>query len=634
MTPSPVHGTPRDRVIGDQGTEAIEELVDEFVLSRIGAMPAGPGTLLRFHRDRVGALAPLSLRSHAPMQRSTARSQNAPMPTPRSLRLVARAAATAALFGLLTAIGSAQAVLRVDADLTSGANDGSSWANAYQGSAGLHQALSVAQPGDEVWLRVGTYRPAAVANPAAQFSLATDNVTVRGGFAGTEVTPLERVLDAGRETVLSGDLLGDDDGTTASTVDNSALVLRVAANGASLEDLRVTGGGNQVDGASFWLSGTLGSPATRDGAVRRCVFDGGLGSGAVVQSNAATTRIVDCTFRANVGNGLEVVSRERRIQIDRCWTLDNGGDGLAVSTNDPGLPVTNVVSARNGGRGIFLRFVDSEGFAGASFEHCTVAHNSGFALEVDACCGVAFTNFVDSIARGNNGGLAQFSNGGTAASLPSQTNSLVQGAPGADADPLFQDPANGDYRLGPGSPAIDRAASPDGVPFDAAGQYRAFDVPAAGALGSDSDLGALEATGTLGRHDECSAELNSTGRAGRLFARGSDEVLAGAFSLVADQLPPGQFCVLLASRTRGLVPAVGGPGTLCLGRSIGRFNAPGQVLPASVEGFFALSIDLAQVPQPSAFVAVHPGDTWRFQLWHRDVPGPSQFTGVVTVAFR
>lgn len=46
-------------------------------------------------------------------------------------------------------------------------------------------------------------------------------------------------------------------------------------------------------------------------------------------------------------------------------------------------------------------------------------------------------------------------------------------------------------------------------------------------------------------------------------------------------------------------------------------------------GSISLAIDLASTPRPTGSVPTSPGDTWHFQLWHRDgIPsGPtSNFT--------
>jgi hypothetical protein len=42
--------------------------------------------------------------------------------------------------------------LFVDANLATGANDGSSWVDAFQGSGGLQSALALAALGDEIWV--------------------------------------------------------------------------------------------------------------------------------------------------------------------------------------------------------------------------------------------------------------------------------------------------------------------------------------------------------------------------------------------------------------------------------------------------------------------------------------------------
>lgn len=100
----------------------------------------------------------------------------------------------------------------VDAD-ANGANDGSSWVDAFNH---LQDALAVAIYGDEIQVAEGVYKPDedsnhpdGTGNREATFQL-IDGVAVRGGYAGSgEPEPNARDFNA-YETVLSGDLNGDD----------------------------------------------------------------------------------------------------------------------------------------------------------------------------------------------------------------------------------------------------------------------------------------------------------------------------------------------------------------------------------------------------------------------------------------
>jgi uncharacterized repeat protein (TIGR01451 family) len=109
-------------------------------------------------------------------------------------------------FGSCTAVGA----LCVNW-AANGANDGGSWADAF---TDLQDALAVAQPGDEIWVAAGVYKPTD--NPTdreASFHL-VNGVAVYGGFAAWETSRDQRDWET-NITVLSGDI--DDNDLTDPT---------------------------------------------------------------------------------------------------------------------------------------------------------------------------------------------------------------------------------------------------------------------------------------------------------------------------------------------------------------------------------------------------------------------------------
>ena len=106
-----------------------------------------------------------------------------------------------------------RAVIYVDAD-ASGANDGSSWADAYNYlQDGLADANSSEKP-VEIRVAQGIYKPDQGANQSPGDRQATfqliNGVTIKGGFAGfSEPDPNARDISR-YETILSGDLDGND----------------------------------------------------------------------------------------------------------------------------------------------------------------------------------------------------------------------------------------------------------------------------------------------------------------------------------------------------------------------------------------------------------------------------------------
>src|SRR5262245_58689239 len=120
-----------------------------------------------------------------------------------------------------------------------GPADGSSWATAFPD---LQDALAIAPPGCEIWVAGGEYHPdKGTGKKSLSFDL-PDGVAVYGGFSGTE-SSLEQRDRASNATILSGDLLGNDQPGFVNMQDNSFHVVRAldTLSGATLDGCSVTG---------------------------------------------------------------------------------------------------------------------------------------------------------------------------------------------------------------------------------------------------------------------------------------------------------------------------------------------------------------------------------------------------------
>ncbi len=115
-----------------------------------------------------------------------------------------------------------------------GANNGTSWANAY---TDLQSALSASSSGDEIWVAAGTYKPTSGTDRTISFTL-KNGVAIYGGFAGTETSRKQRDC-ATNTTILSGDI-----GTADNKSDNSFHVVAAQDVGdtAVLDGFMITGG--------------------------------------------------------------------------------------------------------------------------------------------------------------------------------------------------------------------------------------------------------------------------------------------------------------------------------------------------------------------------------------------------------
>ena len=143
----------------------------------------------------------------------------------------------------------------VNAAATAGSNNGTSWANAY---TSLQTALENANPGDQIWVAKGTYKPSSVydlPNPTHVIDPTIDptryyhfrmkaDVAIYGGFAGNEARSYDLSLRdfTTNETILSGDI-----GTEKDYSDNCCHVIynpesSALTGTAVLDGFTVTGG--------------------------------------------------------------------------------------------------------------------------------------------------------------------------------------------------------------------------------------------------------------------------------------------------------------------------------------------------------------------------------------------------------
>ena len=231
-------------------------------------------------------------------------------------------------------------VVYVDDDAT-GANVGTSWADAF---VYLQDALAVARRGDRIRVAQGVYKPdqgagISAGDREATFYLVSD-VTLAGGYAGLAGgDPDERDIER-YETILTGDLNGDDNEVTQAhhlsdltrRGDNSVSVVvadRVVASvldGFTIRDghaPEITGG-HATDGGGGLriIGGSL--------IVRRCTFTRNWGpeGGAMFIRHArgdmeTLSEIHDSRFLVNasgesgglrIGHGL---LRQRRGDVHR-----------------------------------------------------------------------------------------------------------------------------------------------------------------------------------------------------------------------------------------------------------------------------------------------------------------------------
>ncbi|MCB9277259.1 MAG: hypothetical protein H6564_24715, partial [Lewinellaceae bacterium] len=152
-----------------------------------------------------------------------------------------------------------------------GANDGSSWTDAF---TGLQDALALAgqcPSVTEIWVAAGTYKPTSGTDRNAAFVM-KDGVAIYGGFNGTETQLSQRDWVA-NVAILSGDI-----GIPGNNADNTFSVIRSfgIGNSSILDGFTVTQA-NATPASGDLLGGGIYNEGSSP-VIRNCIFSNNTGS--------------------------------------------------------------------------------------------------------------------------------------------------------------------------------------------------------------------------------------------------------------------------------------------------------------------------------------------------------------------
>ncbi len=560
---------------------------------------------------------------------------------------LSRISVAIALAPLILSATARAGTLYVNANLATGANDGTSWSNAFRGPHGLQAALAAAVSGDEIWAARGAYKPTSGTDRTVSFQL-KNGVTVYGAFAGGETSPDQRPPFWTSQSFLFGDLNGDDGsglyndnsyhvvdaaGTNATAVLDGFTVASGNANGANPND---RGGGILCQGGD--------GPTLRN---CRFLFNRATSGGGAGYVDGSSPTFIRCNFESNVGGsfGGAVDCNTTSTTWDRCYFTGNtAARAGALELFGAGTPrvlnclfYDNTSTGPGGGGAIWTS-------ANSLIRNCTIVRNSSSTNET---AGILASGGAPSIVncilwenRGPGGaqGSANQITGTTAV-----TYSIVEGGFAGTGnlglDPRFEPSPGVVFALRFSSPAVDagnNAGLPAGFTLDWIGNARLVDdttVPDTGAGAAPIvDIGAVEWQAPaivafcfgdgLGTPCPCGNHStpgdggcqNSLGTGGRLASSGVARILADTFVLQGSQMPDGT-CLYFQGTTHvnaGL-GAPFGDGLRCVAGTVVRLGTKTNVGGAS------------QYPGPGDLPVsvrggiVAAGTARMYQVWYRNV---------------
>lgn len=387
-----------------------------------------------------------------------------------------------------------------------GANNGTSWANAY---TNLDAAIAAFTTVNEIWVAAGTYKPTGTARTST-FTM-KNAIKLYGGFNGTE-TELSQRNPKVNITTLSGDVNGNDNATiTATEATRQDNLYHVITARANIKDVTIDGftisGGNANGPTNTTGAGNLQYYHTRGGAIYINPYTSGDNTtvyvtNCILEKNSATDTGVAAGYYAGGVN-----NQSFRLEFDSCIVRNN------FSGTNAQILIAGATGYNWGGTSVIKNslFHNNTSTSGASCLYLSASTiNSGTVLGINVnVINSTFTNnsgVNGNVIRTDNGSNTYLKNSilygnGSATPInytgiggPGLSNTISEGGQisGINSNPLL----NANYTLQAGSPAIDAGNNgllASGMSFDLNGNARI--------VGTNVDMGAYEYDAALATND-------------------------------------------------------------------------------------------------------------------------------------